>query len=93
MDLRPALEDAIRTLRAENPLLPVAVVVPQHLFGVRLGRSIFRDTGHMAIEFVLPHEHPYELGVGQEELKAWLETVAQVVASAGTRDARRREAE
>jgi hypothetical protein len=56
MDPRPALEDAIRTLRAEKAFLPVAVVVPQHLFGVWLGRSIFRDTGHMAIEFVLPHE-------------------------------------
>jgi RecB family exonuclease len=56
MDLRPALEDAVRTLRSENPFLPVAVVVPQHLLGVWLGRSIFRDTGHMAIEFVLPHE-------------------------------------
>lgn len=38
------------------------------------------------------HHHPYELGVGQEELKTWLEAVAEVVASAGTKDARRPEA-
>jgi hypothetical protein len=29
------------------------------------------------------HHHPYELGVGQEELTTWLETVAQVLASTG----------
>jgi len=56
MDLRSPLEDAVRTLRAANPFLPVAVVVPNHLLGVWLSRSIFRDTGHMAIEFVLAHE-------------------------------------
>jgi len=56
MDLRPGLEDAVRTLRAGSPFLPVAVVVPNHLLGVWLSRSIFKDTGHMAIEFVLAHE-------------------------------------
>ena len=38
------------------------------------------------------HHHPYELGVGEEELKTWLATVAQVLASAGTNEARRPEA-
>jgi hypothetical protein len=38
------------------------------------------------------HHHPYELGVGQEELKAWLETVEQVLVSAETKDAPRPEA-
>jgi len=56
VDLRSPLEHAVRTLRAANPFLPVAVVVPNHLLGVWLSRSIFRDTGHMAIEFVLAHE-------------------------------------
>ena len=50
------LERAIRELRASDPLRPVAVVVPNHLLGVWLSRSIFKDTGHMAIEFVLAHE-------------------------------------
>ncbi len=61
MDLRPALEDAIRALRAGNPLLPVKVVVPNHLLGVWLSRSIFKDTGHMAIEFVLAHELAWKI--------------------------------
>ena len=61
MDLRPALEDAIRTLRAGDPLLPVKVVVPNHLLGVWLSRSIFKDTGHMAIDFVLAHELAWEV--------------------------------
>lgn len=56
MGLRPRLEGAVLTLRAGNPFLPVQVVVPNHLLGVWLSRSIFRDTGHMAIEFVLAHE-------------------------------------
>lgn len=39
------------------------------------------------------HHHPYELGVSGEEVKAWLEAVAEVVASAGPNDPRRSEAE
>jgi RecB family exonuclease len=61
MDLRPALEAVIRELRAKEPFLPVAVVVPNHLLGVWLSRSIFRDTGHMAIEFVLAHELAWKI--------------------------------
>jgi hypothetical protein len=38
------------------------------------------------------HHHPYELGVSGEEVKAWLEAVAEVVAAAGTKGARRPEA-
>ncbi len=51
-----ALERVIRALRAENPFLPVTVIVPNHLLGLWLSRSIFSDTGHMAIEFALAHE-------------------------------------
>jgi hypothetical protein len=56
LDLRPALEAAIRSLRADDPFRPVAVLVPNHLLGVWLSRSIFAETGHMAIEFMLAHE-------------------------------------
>ena len=35
---------------------PVAVIVPNHLLGVWLSRSIFAETGHMAIDFMLAHE-------------------------------------
>jgi ATP-dependent helicase/nuclease subunit B len=55
VDPRQALERAIRTLRAKDPLLPIAVVVPNRLLGVWLSRSIFTDTGHMAIDFLLAH--------------------------------------
>ena len=50
------LERSIRDLRADDPLLPVAVVVPNHLLGVWLSQRLFADTGHMAIDFVLAHE-------------------------------------
>jgi len=50
------LEHAIRALRADNPFLRVSVVVPNRLLGVWLSRSIFADTGHMAIDFELAHE-------------------------------------
>ncbi len=56
VDLRLKLEDAIRGLRTDNPFRPVAVLVPNHLLGVWLSRSIFTETGHMAIEFMLAHE-------------------------------------
>src|SRR5260370_8938034 len=56
MDLRGSLERAIRALRAANQFLPVTVIVPNHLLGVWLSRSIFPATGHMAIDFALAHE-------------------------------------
>src|SRR5687767_7820384 len=55
-DLPGALERAIRDLRRDDPLRAVAVVVPNHLLGVWLNRTIFADTGHMAIDFMLAHE-------------------------------------
>ena len=56
VDPRPAVEHAVRALRADDPLRPVVVVVPNRLLGVWLSRSIFAETGHMAIEFLLAHE-------------------------------------
>ena len=38
------------------------------------------------------HHHPYELGVSQEELKTWLETVATTLAATETPGIGRREA-
>ena len=55
-DLPGTLERAILDLRQGDPLRPVAVVVANHLLGVWLNRSIFADTGHMAIDFMLAHE-------------------------------------
>lgn len=55
-DLRPALENAIGSVRDGDAVRPVAVVVPNHLLGVWLSRSIFAETGHMAIDFMLAHE-------------------------------------
>jgi hypothetical protein len=54
--MRQALESAIRALRAENPLLRATVVVPNRLLGTWLSRSLFGETGHMAIDFELAHE-------------------------------------
>ncbi len=51
-----ALERVIRELRADEPLLPVVVVVPSRLLGVWLNQRLFADTGHMAIDFTLAHE-------------------------------------
>ena len=51
-----ALERVIRDLRADEPLLPVVVVVPNHLLGVWLNQRLFAETGHMAIDFTLAHE-------------------------------------
>ncbi len=56
MDLRGSLERAVRALRADDAFLPVTVIVPNHLLGLSLSRSIFPDTGHMAIDFALAHE-------------------------------------
>ncbi len=55
-DPQAALEQAIRSLRTNDPLRRVTVVVPNRLLGTWLHRSIFKDTGHMAIDFTLAHE-------------------------------------
>ena len=55
--LRAALERAICTVRADNPFLPVAVVVPNHLLGARLSPSIPADTAHTAVPQVRPVRH------------------------------------
>src|SRR5262245_38241361 len=54
--LGATLEQAIRDLRGGDPLAPVAVVVPNPLLGVWLGRTIFAATGHAGIDFVMAHE-------------------------------------
>ena len=51
-----ALERAIRDVREGDPLRPVAVVVPNPLQGLWLSRRIFPDTGHVAIDFLLPRD-------------------------------------
>jgi HAD superfamily hydrolase (TIGR01549 family) len=50
------LERVIRELRADEPLLPVVLIVPNRLLGVWLNQRLFVDTGHMAIDFMLAHE-------------------------------------
>src|SRR5687768_10485421 len=62
--LASPLERAIREVRGGNPVRRVAVVVPTHLLGVSLSRSIFPGTGHMAIDFVLLHELAWTLASG-----------------------------
>jgi ATP-dependent helicase/nuclease subunit B len=55
------LERAIRDLRADEPLLPVVVVVPNRLLGTWLNQHLFADTGHMALDFMLAHELAWRL--------------------------------
>ena len=63
--VQPALvariEAAIRKFRATDPFLPIHVIVPNHVLGTLLGRSLFADTGYLAIQVQLPHEVAWSL--------------------------------
>ena len=63
--VQPALvariEAAIRTFRAADPFLPIHVIVSNHVLGTLLGRSLFADTGYLAIEVQLPHEFAWSV--------------------------------
>lgn len=92
------IEDAVRRVRAGNPLLPVAVVVPSHLLGHWLNPRLFADTGHLAIDFVLlpelawraaePKLLPQGRGPVPEnvDLALLLATAAEAVKAPGTPD-------
>ncbi len=56
-----AFEAAVVRLRGGDATLPIHVLVPNHLLGVWLARSIFAETGHFAIDFLLPHELAWRL--------------------------------
>ena len=39
------VEAAVRTFRVADPFLPIHVLVPNHILGTLLARSLFADTG------------------------------------------------
>jgi|SRR3990167_609533 len=55
------IEATIRTCRAANPFLPVHLIVPNHVLGTLLARSLFADTGYLAIHVELPHEFAWSI--------------------------------
>ena len=93
-----AVEEAVIRLRGGDATLPIHVIVPNHLLGVWLSRSIFAETGHFAIDFVLPHElawriaAPHELPKGRAPAPEYadqallLDAVAEVVEEEETPD-------
>ena len=80
--VQPALvariEAAIRTFRAADPFLPIHVIVSNHVLGTLLGRSLFADTGYLAIEVQLPHEFAWSV-TARESLHAGLLPVPEDV--------------
>ena len=80
--VQPALvariEAAIRTFRAADPFLPIHVIVSNHVLGTLLGRSLFADTGYLAIEVQLPHEFAWSIAA-RESLRAGLLPVPEDV--------------
>ena len=58
-----ALEGAIREVRGGDSLRPVAVLVPNPLQGLWLSRRVFADTGHIAIDFLLPRDLAWRIAL------------------------------
>ena len=92
------IEAAVRTCRAADPFLPIHVLVPNHVVGTLLARSLFADTGYLAIHVELPHEFAWSvaaresLGAGllpvpeEVDLAIILNAAAAAVANASTPD-------
>ncbi|OFW34760.1 MAG: hypothetical protein A3F70_07245 [Acidobacteria bacterium RIFCSPLOWO2_12_FULL_67_14] len=72
------VEAAVRTFRAANPFLPVHLLVPNHVLGTLLARSIFAGTGYLAIHVELPHEFAWSIAA-RESLAVGLLPVPEEV--------------
>lgn len=55
------VEAAIVALRTDDIFRPVHVLVPNHVLGAHLARSLFADTGYLAVHCALPHEFAWRL--------------------------------
>lgn len=60
-DLASKLEAAIVALREKDAFLPIHVLVPAPLLGLWLGRTIFAETGHVAVYFEKPEQLAWRL--------------------------------
>jgi ATP-dependent helicase/nuclease subunit B len=60
-NLLACIEAAVASLRVADPFRPVHVLVPNHVLGTLLSRSLFRDTGYLGIYCELPHEFAWRL--------------------------------
>jgi ATP-dependent helicase/nuclease subunit B len=56
-----ALESAILRCREANSILPVHVLVPNHVLGTLLGRALFAETGYLGIYLELPYEFAWRV--------------------------------
>lgn len=62
-DLPRLVEAAVARLRADDPLLPVTVVVPSPLLGTWLSREVFAERGHFGIDWVVAAELAWRLAM------------------------------
>ncbi len=77
-DLLAAITAAIVRLRGADPMLPVSVLVPNHVLGTQLARALFASTGQIAIEFLLPHEFAWKCAARQALAEGLLPVPDQV---------------
>lgn len=92
------IEAAVRACRAQDPFLPIHIVVPNHVLGTLLARALFVDTGYLSIHVELPHEFAWSvaardsLGAGllpvpeEVDLAIVLNAAAAAVTDASTPD-------
>lgn len=72
------IEATVLQFRAADPFLPVHLLVPNHVLGTLLARSLFADTGYLAIHVELPHEFAWSIAA-RECLSAGLLPVPEEV--------------
>ena len=60
-ELVAQVEAAIRKQRSGNALLPIHVIVPNHVLATLLERGLFDDTGYVAIHVEIPYEFAWRV--------------------------------
>src|SRR5688572_25350786 len=55
------VESAIQKQRQRDPLLPVHVIVSNHVLGTLLQRALFSDSGYLAVHIEMPHEFAWRI--------------------------------
>ena len=60
-ELVTQVEAAIVKQRSADALLPIHVIVPNHVLATLLERALFSDTGYIAVHVEMPHEFAWRI--------------------------------
>ena len=77
-ELVTQVEAAIVKQRAADALLPIHVIVPNHVLATLLERALFSDTGYIAVHVEMPHEFAWRIARDRALAEGFLPTPEDV---------------